>query len=199
MPGASTPLHDALGLVELDSIARGYAVLDAMVKQSPVVVLEANLVEPGKYLILFAGAVAEVEEAYNKAVSVAGDTCVDRLMLPLVHPDVLSGLAGRVQAGNPDTVGVVEGNAVSGTLLACDRALKDADVALAGLRITPGLGGKAYFVLSGAQHDVQAGLETARDVLSQAGQLIRVECIAAPHPDFLGMVLRPAPFKLESR
>jgi microcompartment protein CcmL/EutN len=199
MPGAFAPLHDALGLLELDSIARGYKVLDAMVKQSPVVVLEANLVEPGKYLILFAGQVAEVEEAYKEAVSVAGDTCVDRLMLPLVHPDVLSGLAGRVQSGNPDTVGVVEGKAVSGTLLACDRALKDADVALAGLRITPGLGGKAYFVLSGAQHDVQAGLETARDVLSQAGQLIRVECIAAPHPDFLKLVLRPAPFKLESR
>jgi microcompartment protein CcmL/EutN len=199
MPGAFAPLHDALGLLELDSIARGYTVLDALVKQSPVVVLEANLVEPGKYLILFAGQVAEVEAAYTEAVCVAGDTCVDRLMLPLVHPSVLMGLSGRVQGGHPDTIGVVEGKAVSSTLLACDRALKDADVALAGLRITPGLGGKAYFVLSGAQHDVQAGLGTASDVLSEAGQLIRVECIAAPHPDFLSMVLRPAPFKLESR
>lgn len=199
MPRAPAPLHDALGLVELDSIARGYTVLDALVKQSPVVVLEANLVEPGKYLILFAGAVAEVEEAYKKAVSVAGDACVDRLMLPLVHPAVLRALRGEVDLAHPDTVGVVEGKAVSATIVACDRAIKNADVVLAGLRITPGLGGKAYFVLSGRLHDVQAGLDTAQSVLTEAGQLIRVACIAAPHPDFFAMVLRPAPFKLESR
>jgi microcompartment protein CcmL/EutN len=199
MAGAIAPSHDALGLVELNSIARGYKVLDAMVKKSPVVILEANLVEPGHYLILFAGQVAEVEEAYSEAVAVAGDACLDRLILPLVHSDVLSGLSGRVQAGHPDTVGVVEGRSVSATLLACDRALKNSDVELAGLRITPGLGGKAFFVLHGAQHDVQVGLETAEDVLSQAGQLIRVECIAAPHADFVAMVLRAAPFNLESR
>jgi microcompartment protein CcmL/EutN len=198
MPDVVVPPHDALGLVELDSIARGYKVVDALVKKAPVTVLEANLVEPGKFLILFVGPVAEVKEAFAEAVEVAQDSCLDRLLLPLVHPDVLRGLAGEVDRTSPDTVGVVEGRAVSSTLVACDRALKEANVALAGLRITPALGGKAYFVLKGLQHDIEAGLEAAESVLSEAGQLIRVECIPAPHPDFVAMVLRAAPFNLES-
>ena len=198
MPEGANAQHDALGLVELDSIARGYKVVDALVKKSPVTVLEANLVEPGKYLILFAGQVAEVEEAYSEALAVAEDSCLDRLFLPLVHADVLTGHGGEVDRTDPNTVGIVEGKAVSSTLLACDRALKESDVSLAGLRITPGLGGKAYFVLHGAQTDVESGLETAERVLSETGQLIRVECIPAPHPDFVAMVLRAAPFNLES-
>ena len=52
MDGAAAPLHDALALVELDSIARGYKVVDALVKKAPVHLLEVNLVEPGKCLIL---------------------------------------------------------------------------------------------------------------------------------------------------
>ena len=197
MPGAVAPTHDALGLVELDSIACGYRVLDALVKRSPVEVLEANLVEPGKYLILFAGSVAAVDEAFEEAVSVAGSSCLDRLNLPLVHEDILPALAGEERVGDPDTVGIVEGRAVSATIVACDRALKEADVVLAGLRITPALGGKAYFVIEGAQYDVQEGLERAKSVLNEAGQLMRVECIAAPHPDFVAHILTPAPFRLE--
>ena len=197
MAGAPAPLHDALGLLEVDSIALGYRVVDALVKKSPVVLLEANVVEPGKFLVLFTASVAEVEEAFTEAMEVAGDSCIDHLFLPLVHSAILSGLAGHVDLDEPDTVGIVEGRVVSSTLKACDRALKDADVTLAGLRITPGLGGKAYFVVHGQQHDVETSLERAGSVLSETDQLMRVECIAAPHPDFLEMVLRPAPFQLE--
>lgn len=197
MPGASAPVHDALGLLEINSIARGYKVVDALVKKSPVLLLEANVVEPGKFLVLFSASVAEVEEAFKEAMEVAGDSCIDHLFLPLVHASILSGLAGDIALDDPDTVGIVEGKVVSSTLRACDRALKDADVTLAGLRIAPGLGGKAYFVVHGQQHDVEASLERAHSVLSETDQLMRIECIAAPHPDFLEMVLRPAPFQLE--
>ena len=64
----------AIALVELNSIARGYRVLDALVKKSPVEILEANLVEPGIFLILFTGGVAEVEEAHTEALAVAAET-----------------------------------------------------------------------------------------------------------------------------
>src|SRR4029450_9312350 len=59
--------HEALALIELDSIASGLRALDALVKKAPVSVLEANLVEPGKFLVLFAGPVGELGEAFEAA------------------------------------------------------------------------------------------------------------------------------------
>ena len=55
-------VEDALALLELDAVASGLRALDALVKQAPVRVLEANLVEPGRFLILLCGPVAEVDE-----------------------------------------------------------------------------------------------------------------------------------------
>ena len=185
---------DALALVELDSIARGYRVVDALVKRSPVRVLEANVVEPGKFLVLFSGGVAEVEEAYDAALEVGAGRILDRLLLAQVHPAIIPGLGGHVDAGEPDTVGIVEGASVATTLLACDRALKDAAVDLAGLRVVTGLGGKAYFVVHGPQHDVEAAIEAA---VAQLGEsLVEQQCIPVPHDDFIDVLLRPPPFRL---
>lgn len=185
---------DALALLELDSVARGYRALDALVKRAPVQLLDANLIEPGRYLILFAGGVAEVEEAYAAGVEIAERHLVDHLMLPWAHPSIAPALSGRVLTEAPDTVGIVEANAVASALLACDRAVKDAAVRLRGLRVTPALGGKAYFVVQGEQADVEAAVLVSEAVLSARGQLQRVEVIARPHEEFLAWVLRPAPF-----
>ena len=188
--------HDALALIELDSIALGYRVLDAMVKRSPIAVIEANLVEPGRYLILFAGGVAEVDEGYDEALFIGDSAVVDKLMLPFAHEALLPGLAGALNIDDPDTIGVIESRTVASTLLACDRSLKDADVTLAGLRITPGLGGRGYFVVHGVQHDVEAAIEISREVLEPRAAVHRLELIPRPHPDFLIHLLRPAPFRL---
>jgi len=188
--------HDALAMVELDSIALGYRALDAMVKRSPIAVIEANLVEPGRYLILFAGGVAEVEEGYDEALHIGDSSVVDKLMLPFAHPELLPGLAGALHVEDPDTIGVIESRTVASTLMACDRALKNADVTLAGLRITPGLGGRGYFVVHGVQHDVEAAIEVSREILAEREALHRLELIARPHPDFLAHLLRPAPFRV---
>ena len=199
MDGAPAPSHDALALIELDSIARGYKVVDAMVKKAPIHLLEVNLVEPGKFLILFAGDVESVNEAFSCGLEVAEGHSVDSMNLSMVHEAIIPALAGLVDCAAPDTLGVVEGAVVGTTLLACDQALKNSSVHLAGLRITPGLGGKAYFVVHGQHADVEAGLATAEEVLASGEHLIRVECIPAPHPDFVASILRPAPFKLEQR
>lgn len=188
---------DALGLLELSSIARGYRALDAVVKRSPVTVLQANVVEPGHYLILFGGGVAEVQEGMSAGLESAEGCVLASLELPMVHPQVLAGLRGALALDvDPDTLGIVEAKTVSGGLEACDRALKDAYVSLAGLRITPGLGGRSYFVVQGEQHDVQAALEAAGAVLGDGAHAL--ECVPRPHPDFVAQVLRAAPFSLSS-
>ncbi len=188
---------DSLALLELDSLALGYRALDALVKRAPVEVLEANLVEPGRYLILFGGGVAEVEEAFEAAVEVAGPALVDRMRLPWAHEALLRALRGACGTSpEPDTLGVVEGRTVAATLVACDRSVKEARVDLAGFRLTPGLGGRAYYVVEGVQHDVEAALEAGRAVLESAEALHRIEIVRRPHPEMVHHVLRPAPFQL---
>ncbi len=188
---------EALALVELGTVAGGLRALDLLVKKAPVEVLEANLVEPGKYLILFAGGVAEVQESYDEVRAWDPDALVDRMFLPFAHPDLLAGLRGREDrppAAELDSLGVVEGSAVASTLVACDRSLKDADVALAGVRVAGGLGGRAYYVVHGAQHDVEAAIEAGAAILEAAGALHRTERIARPHAEMVAWLLRRPPF-----
>lgn len=186
---------EALALVEVDSVARGLRALDLLVKRAPVQVLEANLVEPGRFLLLFAGGVAEVEEAFAAATEHCAESTVDRLLLPMAHPALLAGLRGAEdREGELDTVGVIEGSRIASTLHACDRSLKDAEVALAGVRVAGGLGGRAYYVVHGQQHDVEAAIEAGAAVLEGRKALHRTECIPRPHGEMLAWLLRRAPF-----
>lgn len=186
---------EALALVELDSVARGLRCVDALVKRAPVTIHEANLVEPGKFLILFSGGVAEVEESFDAACGIAEDRVVETLLLPVVHPGLVQGLEGGRRVEDPDTVGVVEGRHVAGVLEACDRSLKDAAVDLCGIRVTGGLGGRAYYVVHGVQHDVEAALDAGQRVLERRGTLHAIERIARPHGELLDWLLRPVPFE----
>ena len=185
---------DALALLELSSVARGYRTLDALLKEAPVTIVEANLIEPGRFLILYGGGVAEVDAAQRVGREVAGESLVDEVLLPGADPRLWPAIAGVFDTGEFDTIGVVEGASVAAVLEACDRAIKNASVALTGLRIERGLGGKAFFVVDGEQFDVEAAVEVAAGVLAGRGRLVRAEIIARPHPDFLVHVLRPAPF-----
>lgn len=189
---------DALALIEVDSVARGYRCLDALVKRAPVTVLEANLIEPGRFLILFGGGVAEVDESHREAIEVAEQSVIDQMLLPLVHSAIPAALAGRVElrgADEMDTLGVIEGRTVASTLVAADRSLKDAGVTLAGLRVAVGLGGRAFYVVWGPQHDVEAAIEAGSEVLTARNNLHRTERIARPHPEMVQWLLRPAPFR----
>ena len=85
------PVLEALALVELESVARGLRAVDALVKRAPVTLHEANLVEPGKFLILFSGGVGEVEESFAAACEVADDRLVEKMLLPVVHPGLVRG------------------------------------------------------------------------------------------------------------
>jgi microcompartment protein CcmL/EutN len=174
----------ALGLIETSSIARGLVVADAMVKKAPVQLVLARPVSPGKHLSLVTGAVADVGEAMSCGVDVAAHTLVDRLELAQVADELLRAL-DRTATAPTGSVGIFETFSVASTLLAADAACKAALVTLAELRLADGLGGKAYFVLSGEQGDVEAALSAAERI-TPTGLLLARELIARPHDDLLG-------------
>ena len=88
------PGVEALGVIELASIARGVVVVDAMVKKAPVTIHSTRPVSPGKHIIVAVGGVAEIEEAMAAGLAVAGDRLVDKLLLSHVHPQLPPRLDG---------------------------------------------------------------------------------------------------------
>ena len=170
--------------------------LDLMLKRSPITVFEANLVEPGKYVILLGGGVAEVEEALVALID-HQSLLLSQLHIPMVHEDIWLGLRAELSADDSmDTLGIVEANLIAGILVACDRALKESDVRLQTLRFGVALGGRGYFIVEGAQHDVEAALDAAKNAATPHGGLLNTECIPRPDEDLVPWLTREAPFRL---
>jgi microcompartment protein CcmL/EutN len=155
------PLQPALALVELDSIAVGIEAGDAMVKRAPVDVLHAGTIHPGKYLVLVAGAVGDVEEAFAAGCEVGAPALVDTVFLPNVHDQVVAAVRGRRRAGTGEALGVVETATVAATIAAADAGVKGAAVELLELRLGDGLGGKGYLLFDGSVSAVEAAVAAA--------------------------------------
>lgn len=156
----STPVGPALGIVELRSIARGYLTLDAMAKRAEVTVLHAEPVSPGKYWIAITGGEAEVAEAMEAGLEVAGPSRLDHTLLPGAHDVVLDAVAKGVAPKVPlDSIGVLELATMASAVRAADAAIKCADVILVDLHLARGIGGKGYLVVTGSLSDVEAAIE----------------------------------------
>jgi microcompartment protein CcmL/EutN len=190
-PGANLVLPDlggpALAVVELDSIARGFVVADALLKRARSRIGLAEPVTPGKYVLLFGGDIGEVEESFHAAVETAGSSLLDQLLLPQAADGLIAGLQGRFHTREEESLGFVETQTVASAVRSADAALKRADVFLTRLHLARGIGGKGYYGLSGSLHMVQAALEAAGSSID-AGLLVTTEIIQRPHPELKGRV-----------
>ncbi len=176
----------ALASIELTSIARGFRTCDEMAKKAPIHVLESACICPGKYLIVVGGEVEMVNEAFAHGLEVAGEAMVDQLLLPNAHPQLIPAFTAATEIAEVKAAGVVETFASASAIRAADAACKRAEVQLIELRLARGIGGKAFFTLTGDLADVQAAVAAAREVLEQtSGFLLRTEVIARPHPQMV--------------
>ena len=186
---------ESLALLEVASLARGVVVADAAAKRAPVELLECGPTSPGKYLVLFAGGVAEADEALRAGAAAAGDSLLDRLWLPQAHPQLLPAIRAGSR-GDPEvsrqeaaqTAGMVELVTVAAALRAADAACKAADVRLQLLHLARGIGGKAWFILRGDLHAVEAAVLAATQAAGE-GLVAGAEIVARPHPDLRGLAL----------
>ena len=180
----------AIALLELESIARGMIVADAVVKRAQVHLHLSEPITPGKYLLLFHGGVAEVEESFRAGIDAAGATLLDKLFLPQAADGLLEGLDGGFEPEWGESIGVVETHTVASALLSCDTALKRAEVRLMNLHLARGIGGKGFFTLTGSQPDVEAAVAAATQIAERDGFLAGVEVIPRPHADLISNLTR---------
>jgi len=169
----------ALALLEFSSIAAGIEAGDAMVKRAPVERILAGTIQPGYYLTLVTGEVADVTEAVDAGLLVAADFVRDRLLLPNVHPGVVAALRGERATFDVDALGIVETATVASAILAADAGLKGAEVFLNQLRLGDGLGGKGVALFGGLVSDVETAVAIGGDLVS--AQVIRRAVIARLH------------------
>jgi microcompartment protein CcmL/EutN len=165
-------LQPAIALIELGSIAAGMFAADKMVKRSPVELLRAGTVQPGKYLILIGGGTAEVGESYREGMLAAPNEILDEVFLPDVHAQVVKALEGSRAFEKYNSLVVLETSLIAAILRASDAAVKGAQVELAEVRLGSGLGGRGFAVLTGDLTDVEAAAEIAsRSLAGRNGTL----------------------------
>jgi microcompartment protein CcmL/EutN len=178
----------ALALLEMRSIARGIRVCDETLKKASIQLLDARSLCPGKYMVLFAGPVAAVEESFKIGVEIGADMMVDELFLPNADLQLIPAMEACVVPPPIDALAVFETFTVASAILAGDAAVKAAKTHLIEMRLANGLGGKSFFTLTGAVADVEAAMEAGKKAIEHLGVLVGVEIIPRPHADLIRKV-----------
>jgi microcompartment protein CcmL/EutN len=173
----------ALALLEFSSIAVGILAADAMIKRAPIDVIKSGTVQPGKYLVLVGGEVADVEESLAAGREVGAVTTVDFVFLPQVHPEVVEAIGGGRVPEIADALGVIETTTVAAAIHAADAGIKGAEVRLVEVRLADGLGGKGIVLFSGLVADVEAAVGIGVGVLEHPELLVRQVVIPQVHPE----------------
>ncbi|GAB4245769.1 MAG: BMC domain-containing protein [Acidobacteriota bacterium] len=176
-------MSNAVGLVELSSIAAGFATADAMLKAAEVELLVSRSICSGKYMVIVGGEVAAVRAAVEAGASVQPHALIDRMVIPNVHAAVFPALAGTAEVKTRGALGILEAFSVASLIEGADEAVKTAAVELIEIRLAMALGGKAFATMTGETAAVQAALAAGAARIGDKGLLVNSVVIPAPHPE----------------
>lgn len=174
-------MTQAIGILELTSIARGMELGDVMLKSANVQLLLCRTLCPGKFLLMLGGYVGAVQQAIAAGTARAGEMLVDSLVLANIHPSVLPAISGLNVVGQRQAAGIVETWSVAACISAADRAVKAANVTLVRVHMAFGIGGKCYMVVAGDIADVDNAVTVASDSAGEKGLLVHRTVIPRPH------------------
>jgi microcompartment protein CcmL/EutN len=170
----------SLGLIELNSIAAGLAVTDAMLKTADVQLVLARTICSGKYMVIVTGSVAAVQSSIATGKGEWPDAIIDSMVIPNVHPGVMPAVAGSNVVHELGSLGVIESFSVASLLEAADAAAKAANVELLEIRLAMALGGKAFVTMTGEVSAVRAAVDAGAAIVAEKGLLVNKVVIPAP-------------------
>ena len=178
-------MHNAIGGVELSSMAKGYETADAMLKTSAVELLLSRTICPGKYLILVAGDVASVTASVEAGTARSGESHVDHFVVPNIHPEVFPAIQGNSLVAALESLGVVETFSAAALIEAADAAAKAANVRLIEIKLAMAMGGKGLVTFTGSVAAVEAAAAAAAASAGRKGLLVQKVVIPQPRPELL--------------
>lgn len=178
-------VRNSIGLIELSSIASGFAVTDAMLKSSDVELVVARSICSGKYMVMIRGDVAAVESAVEAGTRTGAFSIVDSFIIPNVHEDLFPALSGTSAAGPMEALGILEAFSVASLIEGADAMAKTANVRLVEVRLAMALGGKAFATVTGSVAAVNSAVEAGARMVGRKGLLVNKVVIASPRPELL--------------
>lgn len=171
---------NAIGLIELNSIAAGFEVTDTMIKTAEVQLLVARTICSGKYMVIIGGEIASVRASVDSGIAVAAGSIIDSMVIPNVHEDIFPAISGSSVITEKGALGIIEAFSVASLIEAADAAAKTATVQLIEIRLAMALGGKAFVTLTGEVAAVRAAVDAGAEVVAQKGLLVNKVVIPAP-------------------
>ena len=180
---------EAIGFLELNSIAKGIEAADFILKTAEVRMLSAKAGCPGKYYILFTGDVAAVKASLEAGKKTGSGHVVDECVIPRVHPQVIKAINMTAIPEQYQAIGVMEFYSVTASVYAADAAVKAADVDLVDVRLGTGIGGKSFVVLTGEVAAVSESIKCGINTPNAEGMVISHVVIPSPHPELLSSLI----------
>lgn len=171
---------NTIGMIELNSIAKGIETADIMVKAAEVKLIMSKPICPGKYLILIAGDVGAVNSSVEAGAENGRQYIVDKLLLPRVHPQLFKAINQSTNIGNVNAVGVLEYYSIATAIVGADAAAKAARIQLIEVRLGIGIGGKAFVTLCGDVSAVSEAVEVGAKIGMENGMLVNKVVIPSP-------------------
>ena len=180
-------MNNAIGIIELSCIHKGFEVQDRMIKTAQVETLLARTICSGKYLILVRGQLADVEASVEAAKETAQYGLVNATVIPNIDDRVFPAISGTtVFSGDPvDGMLVVETFSVAACIKAADFAVKAAEITLLRIHVAMAVGGKGFFICTGNIDALKSAQEPALDFLKQEGSLVGCSLITQPDAQML--------------
>ena len=177
----SEKVQPALAAIEYKSVPAGIYAADALMKKSPISLLKAGTIGQGRYLVLFTGTTASVEEAHREGMFEGGMLVEDDVLLPDVHGALYDAVMGGATKMGEGPILVVETPSVSTCLAAVEKALKGVPVKLVELRLgDPRLDGKGLAILQGDLYDVEAAQQLVAEAAEAKGVAAQYRVLSAP-------------------
>lgn len=180
---------NCIGLIELNSIAAGFEVCDAMLKAADVELLLSRTVCAGKFIVLVRGNVAAVKASVDAGEAWGRGSVIDSFVIPNIHEQVFPAFTGTGDRVAIDALGILESFTVSALIEGADAAVKAAAVQLLDIRLAVALGGKAFVTMTGSVSAVQSAVEAGAQVISQKGVLVNKVVIPNPREELLNEML----------
>ena len=189
MKDGKTMEMNAIGLIEVTSVAAGFNTADVMLKTSAVELLLSRSICSGKYIVLVGGDVAAVRASVESGRGASKGMVIDTFVIPNVHPDVFPAISATTQVQMLEALGIVESFSVASLIEAADAAVKTANITLIEIRLAMALGGKAFVTLTGDVASVTSAVDAAAKVCSERGMLVNKVVIPNPRKELIKEII----------
>ena len=173
----------SVGVVELKTISKGVEACDDALKSAGVKLVSAHPACPGKYEMILTGELTDVQTAVDRVKAKYGMSVIDAVMLGKIEESVVKALLGGMPPEPNGALGIVETFSAASAILAADAAVKAASVEIIELRVSRGMGGKGFVMITGNVADVTAAVEAGSLYAKGEGLFASSTVIPAPHEE----------------